>query len=69
MTKENAVKWQYLPLSAKLWFQAVMEPHRRGLHRRAPCSRVYLAYSLCQVRVGILPFYALDPYDRSRNVL
>src|SRR6266568_1775821 len=48
---------------------SVTEPHRRGLHRRAPCSRVHLAYSLCQLRVGISPPYALDPYDRSRNVL
>ena len=35
----------------------------------APCSRVYLAYSLRQLRVGILPPYALDPYNRLRNVL
>ncbi len=48
---------------------SVTEPHRRGLHRRAPCSRVHLAYSLRQLRVGISPPYALDPYDRSRNVL
>ena len=47
----------------------VTEPHRRGFHRRAPCSRVHLAYSLRQLRVGISPPYALDPYDRSRNVL
>ena len=47
----------------------VTEPHRRGLHRRAPCSCVHLAYSLRQLRVGISPPYALDPYDRSRNVL
>ena len=29
----------------------VTEPYRRGLHRRAPCSRVHLAYSLRQLRV------------------
>jgi len=51
------------------WIVYVTEPDRRGLHRRAPCSRVYLAYSLCQLRVGISPPYTLDPYDRSRNVL
>ena len=48
---------------------SVTEPHHKGLHRRAPCSRVHLAYSLRQLRVGISPPYALDPYDRSRNVL
>ena len=47
----------------------VTEPHCRGLYRRALCSRVHLAYSLRQLRVGISPPYALDPYDRSRNVL
>ena len=47
----------------------VTEPYRRGLYRRAPCSRVHLAYSLRQLRVGTSPPYALDPYDRSRNVL
>ena len=47
----------------------VTEPHRRGLYRRAPCSRVHLAYSLRQLRVGISPPYALNPYDRLRNVL
>ena len=47
----------------KALHKAVTEPHRRGLHRRAPCSRVYLAYSLRQLRVGISPPYALDPYD------
>ena len=47
----------------------VTEPYRRGLYRRAPCSRVYLAYSLRQLRVGILPPYALDPYNQLRNVL
>ena len=41
----------------------VIEPHRRGLHRRAPCSRVHLAYSLCQLRVGILPLI-LVPDDQ-----
>ena len=41
----------------------VMEPHRKGLYRRAPCSRVHFAYSLYQLRVGISPPYALDPYD------
>ena len=46
-----------------------MEPHYRGLYRRAPCSRVYLAYSLHQLRVGILPPYALDPYNQLRNIL
>ena len=50
-------------------FTTVTEPHCRGLHRRAPCSRVHLAYSLYQLRVGISPPYALDPYDRLRNVL
>ena len=35
----------------------------------APCSRVHLAYSLRQLRVGISPPYALNPYDRLRNVL
>ena len=48
---------------------SVMKPHHRGLHRRAPCSRVYLAYSLYQLRVGISPLYALNPYNWSRNVL
>ena len=48
---------------------SVTEPHRRGLHRRAPCSRVHLAYSLYQLHAGISPPYALDPYDRSHNVL
>jgi hypothetical protein len=48
---------------------SVIEPYRRGLYRRAPCSYIYLAYSLRQLRVGISPPYALDPYDRSRNVL
>ena len=33
----------------------VTEPHRRGLYKRAPCSRVHLAYSLRQLRVGISP--------------
>ena len=46
-----------------------MEPHRRGLYRRALCSRVYLAYSLRQLRVGISPPYTLNPYDRLYNVL
>ena len=46
-----------------------MEPYRRGLYRRAPYFRVHLAYSLRQLRVGILPPYALDPYNRSRNIL
>ena len=50
-------------------FVYITEPHRKGLHRRAPCSRVHLAYSLRQLRVGISPPYALDPYDQSRNVL
>ena len=36
------------------WY-SVIEPHRRGLYRRAPCSRVHLAYSLRQLRVGISP--------------
>jgi hypothetical protein len=35
----------------------------------APYSCVHLAYSLRQLRVGISPPYAFDPYDRSRNVL
>ena len=48
---------------------SVTEPHHRGLYRRAPCSYVHLAYSLRQLRVGISPPYALDPYDRLRNVL
>ena len=48
---------------------SITEPHHRGLYRRAPCSRVCLAYSLRQLRVGISPPYALDPYDRLRNVL
>jgi len=48
---------------------SVMEPHRRGLYRRAPCSRIHLVYSLRQLRVGISPPYALDPYDWLRNVL
>ena len=48
---------------------SVTEPHYRGLYKRAPCSHIHLAYSLCQLRVGILPPYALNPYDRSRNVL
>ena len=48
---------------------SVTEPHRRGLHRRAPCSRVHLAYSLRQLCVGILPPYTLNPYNQSRNVL
>ena len=48
---------------------SIMEPDRRGLHRRTPCSRVHLMYSLCQLRKGILPPYALNPYDRSRNIL
>ena len=42
---------------------SVTEPHYRGLYRRAPCSRVHLAYSLHQLRVGISPPYTLDPYD------
>ena len=42
---------------------SVTEPYRRGLHRKAPCSRIHLAYSLCQLRVGISPPYALDPYN------
>ena len=33
----------------------VTELYRRGLYRRAPCSRVYFAYSLRQLRVGISP--------------
>ena len=49
--------------------KGVMEPHRRGPYRKAPCSCVYLVYSLYQLRVGILPPYALNPYDRSHNVL
>ena len=48
---------------------SVTEPNHRGLHRRTPCSRVHLAYSLCQLREGISPPYALNPYNRSRNVL
>ena len=48
---------------------SVTEPHRKGFYRRALCSYVYLAYSLRQLRVGISPPYALDPYDRLRNVL
>ena len=48
---------------------SVTEPYHRGLYRRAPYSRVHLAYSLHQLRVGISPPYALDPYDRSCNVL
>ena len=48
---------------------SVTEPYCRGLYKRALCSRVHLAYSLRQLRVGILPPYALDPYDRLRNVL
>ena len=35
----------------------------------AKVTRVHFAYSLRQLRVGISPPYALDPYDRSRNVL
>ena len=42
---------------------SVTEPHCRGLYRRALCSYVHLAYSLCQLCVGISPPYALDPYD------
>jgi len=64
------ILWERLSLGVTVVEQTdVTEPDRRGLHRRAPCSRVYLAYSLCQLRVGISPPYALDPYDRSRNVL
>jgi hypothetical protein len=48
---------------------SVTEPYRRGLHRRALCSYVHLVYSLYQLRKGISPPYALDPYDWSRNVL
>jgi len=48
---------------------SVMEPNYRGLYRRTPCSCVHLAYSLYQLREGISPPYALDPYDRLRNVL
>ena len=54
---------------ARLGCPFVTEPDRRGLHRRTPCSHVHLAYSLCQLREGMSPPYALDPYDRSRNVL
>ena len=42
---------------------SVTEPHNRGLYRRAPYSYIYLAYSLHQLCVGILPPYALNPYD------
>ena len=48
---------------------SVTEPHRRGLYRRAPYSRVHLAYSLRQLHVGISPPYTLDSYNRLRNVL
>ena len=47
----------------------VIKPHHRGLYRRALYSHIYLAYSLRQLRVGILPPYALDPYNRSHNIL
>ena len=52
-----------------LYTPYITEPYYRGLYRRAPYSCVYLAYSLYQLCVGISPPYALDPYDRSRNVL
>ena len=42
---------------------SVTEPHYRGLYRRAPCFYIYLTYSLYQLRVGISPPYALDPYN------
>ena len=42
---------------------SVTEPHHKGLYRRALCSCIHLAYSLCQLCVGILPPYALDPYN------
>ena len=42
---------------------SVTEPHRRGLYRRALCSHIYLVYSLYQLCIGILPPYALDPYN------
>ena len=35
----------------------------------AEVTRVHLTYSLRQLRVGILPPYALNPYNRLRNVL
>ena len=48
---------------------SVTEPYYRGLYRRALYSRVHLMYSLRQLRLGILPPYALDPYNRLCNVL
>ena len=44
-----------------LIYNSVTEPHRRGLHRRAPCSHVHLAYSLRQLRVGISPSLRPQP--------
>ena len=46
-----------------------MELYYKGLYKRALYPRVYFMYSLYQLRVGILPPYALNPYDRLRNVL
>ena len=48
---------------------SVTEPYYKGLYRRALYSRIHLAYSLRQLCVGILPPYALNPYNRSRNIL
>ena len=42
---------------------SVIEPNRRGLYRGAPCSYIHLAYSLCQLYIGISPPNALDPYS------
>jgi len=47
----------------------ITEPHYRGLYRRALCSRVHLTYSLCQLRVGISPPYALDITDSLSTIL
>ena len=41
----------------------VTELYRRGLYRRALYSYIHLVYSLCQLREGISPPYALDPYN------
>jgi len=55
----------YVLKVVSLLFKAVdcYGTYHKGLHRRAPCSRIHLAYSLRQLRVGISPPYALDPYN------
>ena len=60
-----------LDFLTKVLPKAVSGLAKSALARRSgnETTRVYLTYSLHQLRVGISPLYALDPYDRSRNVL